>query len=154
MTQVLCPQCGTPFLPGAVYCSKCGSQGPTQLSVERAIDRQESPVARRLATALGPKYEVRGLLGSGGFAEVYELWDSDLHRRLAAKVLRPDVAWTSGMLSRFKQEARVLARLNHANILPIHFIGEGRRTRLLRDAGGGGGITGRAAPRPRGAPGG
>jgi hypothetical protein len=108
-----------------VYCSKCGSQGPTQLSAERAQARQGSPVAARLAAALGPKYEVQGLLGSGGFAEVYEVWDQDLHRRLAAKVLRPDVAWTSGMLSRFKQEARVLARLSHPNILPIHFIGEG-----------------------------
>ena len=125
MTQVLCPQCGTPFLPGAVYCSKCGSAGPTQLSAERAQARQETTVTQRLAAALGPTYEVKGLLGSGGFAEVYELWDNDLHRRLAAKVLRPDVAWTSGMLSRFKQEARVLARLNHPNILPIHFIGEG-----------------------------
>ena len=125
MTQVLCPQCGTPFLPGAVYCSKCGSAGPTQLSAERAQARQETTITQRLAAALGPTYEVKGLLGSGGFAEVYELWDTDLHRRLAAKVLRPDVAWTSGMLSRFKQEARVLARLNHPNILPIHFIGEG-----------------------------
>jgi predicted Ser/Thr protein kinase len=125
MTEILCPQCGTPFLAGAVYCSKCGSQGPTQLSVERAAARQEVPVARRLAAALGTMYEVKGLLGSGGFAEVYELWDENLHRKLAAKVLRPDVAWTSGMLSRFKQEARVLAKLNHQNILPIHFIGEG-----------------------------
>jgi hypothetical protein len=95
------------------------------LSAQRAAARQEVPMTERLATALGPTYEVKGLLGSGGFAEVYELWDTDLHRRLAAKVLRPDVAWTSGMLSRFKQEARVLARLNHPNILPIHFIGEG-----------------------------
>ncbi|MEO6068071.1 MAG: serine/threonine-protein kinase [Gemmatimonadales bacterium] len=125
MTQVLCPQCGTAFTPGAVYCSKCGSAGPTQLSAERAQARKETTVTERLAVALGATYEVKGLLGSGGFAEVYELWDNDLHRRLAAKVLRPDVAWTSGMLSRFKQEARVLARLNHPNILPIHFIGEG-----------------------------
>ena len=125
MTEILCPQCGTPFAPGAVYCSKCGSQGPTVLSVERAVAKQETPVARRLAAALGKPYSVKGLLGSGGFAEVYELWDDDLHRKLAAKVLRPDMAWTSGMLARFKQEARVLARLNHPNILPIHFIGEG-----------------------------
>ena len=125
MTEILCPQCGTPFAPGAVYCSKCGSQGPTVLSVERAVAKQETPVARRLASALGKPYSVKGLLGSGGFAEVYELWDDDLHRKLAAKVLRPDMAWTSGMLARFKQEARVLARLNHPNILPIHFIGEG-----------------------------
>ena len=125
MTEVRCPQCGVDFPPNAVYCPKCGSQGPTVLSAQRAAARQEVPITERLATALGATYEVRGLLGSGGFAEVYELWDTDLHRRLAAKVLRPDVAWTSGMLSRFKQEARVLARLNHPNILPIHFIGEG-----------------------------
>src|SRR6478736_5415067 len=66
MTEVLCPKCGTPYLPGAVYCSKCGSQGPTQLSVERAVARQEEPVARRLASALGKTYVVKGLLGSGG----------------------------------------------------------------------------------------
>ena len=108
-----------------VRCPQCGSQGPTVLSAQRAAAQQEVPMTTRLAAALGPTYEVKGLLGSGGFAEVYELWDTDLHRRLAAKVLRPDVAWTSGMLSRFKQEARVLARLNHPNILPIHFIGEG-----------------------------
>ena len=125
MTEVHCPQCGNVFPPTAVYCPKCGSQGPTVLSAQRAAARQEVPMTERLAAALGPTYEVKGLLGSGGFAEVYELWDTDLHRRLAAKVLRPDVAWTSGMLSRFKQEARVLARLNHPNILPIHFIGEG-----------------------------
>lgn len=125
MTEIKCPQCGQPYPPDAVYCPKCGSQGPTVLSAQRAAARQEQPLAARLAASLGPTYEVKGLLGSGGFAEVYELWDTDLHRRLAAKVLRPDVAWTSGMLSRFKQEARVLARLNHPNILPIHFIGEG-----------------------------
>ena len=78
-----------------------------------------------LSRALGPKYEVRRLIGSGGFAEVYEVWDKDLERRLAVKVLRPDVAWTSGMLERFQRETRAAARLEHANILPIHFVGEG-----------------------------
>jgi serine/threonine-protein kinase len=79
-----------------------------------------------LATALGPNYEVRRLIGRGGFADVFEVRDVGLARRLAAKVLRPDVAWTQGMLARFKEECRVLASLNHSHILPIHFVGEGQ----------------------------
>jgi len=64
----------------------------------------------KLGRALGPKYEVRRVVGSGGFAEVYEVWDKDLERRLAVKVLRPDVAWTSGMIERFQRETRAAAR--------------------------------------------
>jgi hypothetical protein len=78
-----------------------------------------------LAAALGSGYQIRGLVGRGGFADVYEVWDQGLSRRLAVKVLRPDVAWTQGMLVRFKEECRILASLNHPNILPIHFVGEG-----------------------------
>ena len=79
----------------------------------------------KLGRALGAKYEVKRLVGSGGFAEVYEVWDKELERRLAVKVLRPDVAWTSGMIERFQRETRAAARLEHPNILPIHFVGEG-----------------------------
>src|SRR3989475_11778365 len=78
-----------------------------------------------LAKALGPKYEVRRVVGPGGFAEVYEVWDRDLERRLAVKVLRPDVAWTAGMIERFQRETRAAARLEPPNILPIHFVGDG-----------------------------
>ena len=78
-----------------------------------------------LSKALGAKYEVKRLVGSGGFADVYEVWDKDLERRLAVKVLRPDVAWTAGMVERFQRETRAAAKLEHANILPIHFVGEG-----------------------------
>jgi hypothetical protein len=81
--------------------------------------------ADRLARALGPKYQVKRLVGRGGFAEVYELWDVDLDRRLACKVLHPEIAWTPGMIARFRQEAKALARLQHPAILPIHFAGDG-----------------------------
>src|SRR2546425_268516 len=67
----------------------------------------------------------RSLVGRGGFAEVYELWDTDLDRRLACKVLHPEIAWTPGMLARFRQEAKALARLQDPAILAIHFTGDG-----------------------------
>jgi Protein kinase domain len=96
---------------------------------EQAVSSPPDPLARptaeRLARALGPKYEVKRLVGRGGFAEVYELWDRDLDRRLACKVLHPEIAWTPGMLTRFRQEAKALARLQHPAILPIHFTGDG-----------------------------
>lgn len=91
---------------------------------ETPIDSAEETARERLAEALGPKFEVRDLLGRGGFAEVYEVHDRQLHRRLAVKVLRPDLAWTQGMLQRFEKEARALASLSHPNILPIHFVGD------------------------------
>jgi len=86
---------------------------------------QVSATFSSLALALGAKYEVKRLVGSGGFAEVYEVWDKDLERRLAVKVLRPDVAWTRGMIERFQRETRAAAKLEHPNILPIHFVGGG-----------------------------
>ena len=56
---------------------------------------------------------------------MYELWDVDLDRRLACKVLHPEIAWTPGMIARFRQEAKALARLQHPAILAIHFAGDG-----------------------------
>src|SRR6266545_4739816 len=85
----------------------------------------EPDTLTRLTQALGAKYEVRRLVGQGGFAEVYEVWDKELERRLAVKVLRPDVAWTAGTVERFQRETRAAAKLEHPNILPIHFVGEG-----------------------------
>jgi serine/threonine-protein kinase len=82
-------------------------------------------MAERLSRSLGPTYEVRRLVGEGGFAQVWEVWDGELERRLAVKVLKPDIAWSAGMLERFKQECRAIARLDHPNILPIHFVGTG-----------------------------
>ena len=81
-------------------------------------------MAERLSRGLGPKYEVRRLVGEGGFAQVWEVWDGELERKLAVKVLKPDIAWSAGMLERFRQECRAIARLDHPNILPIHFVGE------------------------------
>jgi serine/threonine protein kinase len=90
----------------------------------KAADESPTAVLGRLTRALGTSYQVRGLVGRGGFAEVYEVWDTNLERRLAVKVLDPSIAWTPGTLDRFRHEARTVARLTHPAILPIHFVGD------------------------------
>src|SRR5437016_714237 len=127
-----CPACRAEIPTGSAFCPACGNPSPTVITNERVAAAPQPasaptavPTAERLARALGPKYQVKRLVGRGGVAEVYELWDQDLDRRLACKVLHPEIAWTPGMLTRFRQEAKALARLQHPAILPIHFIGEG-----------------------------
>ncbi|MEO8030082.1 MAG: serine/threonine-protein kinase [Gemmatimonadota bacterium] len=126
MPPANCSICQTPLIEGALFCSRCGnpSQAGVTARTPSAVQPQDK-TSERLGRALGAKYQVRQLLGQGGFAEVFEVWDHDLARRLAVKVLRPDIAWSAGMLERFRQEARSLATLNHANILPVHFVGDG-----------------------------
>jgi len=135
--QMICPGCRAEIPLGSAFCPACGNPSPTVITNERVAAPPPSspapeggggqgvrPTAERLARALGPKYQVKRLVGRGGFAEVYELWDHDLDRRLACKVLHPEIAWTPGMLVRFRQEAKALARLQHPAILPIHFTGD------------------------------
>ncbi len=125
MNLLRCSQCRAPLASDAVFCPQCGAQAATVVTGAAERPELDHDIQSRLAQALGPKYAVRRLVGRGGFAEVYEVWDEELCRRLAVKVLRPGIAWTAGMLARFKQEARAVARLTHPNILPIHFVGDG-----------------------------
>src|SRR5574340_1520065 len=73
-------------------------------------------------TKLGP-YEIIGTAGAGGMGEVYRARDTRLDRTVAIKVLPRSVANDSERLRRFEQEARVVASLDHPNILAVHDIG-------------------------------
>ena len=71
---------------------------------------------------LGP-YEILAPVGAGGMGEVYRARDARLGREVAIKILPEGFAQHPDRLRRFEQEARVVATLNHPNILAIHDIG-------------------------------
>jgi DNA-binding CsgD family transcriptional regulator len=77
----------------------------------------------RLQSALGADYAVESRLGAGGFAVVYLVRDIPLKRKLAVKVLSPDVITSHSMLDRFQREAETIAQLSHPHIVPLHFAG-------------------------------
>jgi eukaryotic-like serine/threonine-protein kinase len=72
---------------------------------------------------LGP-YEIRALLGAGGMGEVYEAVDTRLHRAVALKVVRPELAGDGERRARFVREARAVAGLSHPHICPVYDVGE------------------------------
>jgi serine/threonine protein kinase len=68
-------------------------------------------------------YDIKRLIGVGGMGEVYLADDTLLNRRVALKLVPPDLARYRGHLNRFKQEAKAASALNHPNILTIHEFG-------------------------------
>ena len=77
------------------------------------------------------RYEIRSLIGAGGMGEVYLAQDPKLDRKVALKVLPPDLAADPDRMRRFVQEAKAAAALNHPNIAHIYEIGESDGTHLI-----------------------
>jgi serine/threonine protein kinase len=73
---------------------------------------------------LGGRYELRGVLGRGGWAEVNDGWDTRLDRAVAIKLLYARFSADPANRRRFEAEARAAASLNHPNIVAVHDYGE------------------------------
>ena len=77
----------------------------------------------RLTVALSDRYTIERELGRGGMATVYLAEDLKHHRKVAVKVLRPELAAALGA-DRFHQEIEIAAQLTHPHILPLHDSGD------------------------------
>lgn len=75
---------------------------------------------------LGERYEIGGVLGRGGMAEVHRGRDLRLGREVAVKVLRSDLARDPSFQVRFRREAQAAASLNHPAIVAVYDTGEDR----------------------------
>jgi len=78
---------------------------------------------QQLSTALTDRYAIERKIGEGGMATVYLARDVKHDRRVAVKVLNPDLAIVLGA-DRFLSEIRVTANLQHPNLLPLFDSGE------------------------------
>lgn len=69
------------------------------------------------------QYEIRKLIGKGGMSSVYLAYQPSMDRMVAIKLLPPEFLHDSTFLTRFQQECRVVARLEHLHILPVYDVG-------------------------------
>src|SRR5688572_22163937 len=80
-------------------------------------------VTKHLIAVLGDRYAIERELGSGGMATVYLARDVKHNRKVALKVLRPELGAVLGT-DRFLSEISVTANLQHPNLLPLFDSGE------------------------------
>lgn len=72
---------------------------------------------------LGP-YQIIGQLGQGGMATVYKAYHAKLDRYVAIKVMHPAFKDDGSFLARFEREAQIVAKLEHAHIVPVYDYAE------------------------------
>jgi serine/threonine protein kinase len=90
--------------------------GSTQVTVQETFDGA-------LPMTFG-RFELRQVVGQGGFGTVYRAYDTQLEREVAVKIQRRGTLETQDQVNRFLREARSGGKLSHPNICPIHDVGE------------------------------
>ena len=69
-------------------------------------------------------FELGELIGRGGMGDVYAAVDTKLGRKVALKMVRPQLLTSDEAIARFQREAQATAKFSHPNIVTIHFVGE------------------------------
>jgi len=111
------------------------------ITVEDASADLSAEIVARLSRRAGAfeRYRLGDEVGRGGMGTVLRIWDQDLRRDLAMKVLREPVRRKPGdllraadarTLGRFLEEAQVTGQLDHPNIVPVHELGLDSRGRI------------------------
>ena len=141
----ICPQCGSPFESSsddfAARCLQCGFvqgesdstiiadlvAGAETVSVPTNGPEMGATNEMELIRIPPPeqvgRYQIRKPLGQGSFGTVYMAFDPELQRLVAIKMPRHGRRFTAGEADAFVAEARMLARLDHPNIVPVHDVG-------------------------------
>ena len=118
-----CPKCGTALASDSPegLCPSCllaGVMAPTEPAADDTM-----PTLEAVAAAF-PNLELDSLIGRGGMGAVYKARQPHLERWVALKVLSSDLSSDKSFADRFTREARVLAKLNHPNIVTLHDFGQ------------------------------
>lgn len=122
-----CPKCGIPIPKEAPQglCPKCvllGAATGTEQGVP-ATATSEIPSIERIAAAF-PQLEILELIGRGGMGFVFKARQPHLDRFVALKLLPDKLAKDAQFAERFNREGRVLAKLNHPNIVSVYDFGQ------------------------------
>ena len=121
-----CFRCGSELESTARFCPNCGTpvSDPQSATLVLPSDEAGDDLLQRLRLMLAGEYEVEQELARGGMAVVYRATEVGLGRVVALKVLPPDLGLTPRAVERFKREARMVAELDHPNIIPVFRVGQ------------------------------
>lgn len=149
---LICPACKTSNPEHAATCESCGRYLDTAelaVTAEREAQTRAFSDGGRAGTAtatapalsgsallkpgrmLGARYRIEAEAGQGGMGRVYRATDLALHRTVALKVIREELANDSTTIERLNDEIRLASEISHPRVLRIHDLGEADGVRFV-----------------------
>ena len=116
-----CPTCGKRLDDTARFCPDDGT--PIPQTAAGIVEGNGVLGALVLPVLIGGRYRLEQVRGGGGMAVVYEAVDVTLERRVAVKLLHPDIRQDPQFDSRFQREARIASQLADPHIIVVHDFG-------------------------------
>ena len=122
-----CQRCGAQIATGSRFCPSCGRQVIDPGASTLLLGATDDALLAEVRHALSGEYEIDREVGRGAMAVVYRATEAGLGRRVALKVLPPEMTLSHELTERFKREARLAASLEHPNIIPVYREGQAGR---------------------------
>jgi serine/threonine protein kinase len=116
----ICPQCGVVLDAITTTCGACGAV----ITDSGAGAERSERVRAKLQNGIGEAFLLGDMLGRGGLGIVFRARETALDRDVALKVLAFDPILNPDAYARFEREAKLAARLDHPNIVPIFSVGQ------------------------------
>jgi len=119
-----CFGCGAQVPETSRFCGNCGrliADPNTSTVVDQTA---EDTLLERLRRVLAGEFDVDQELARGGMGVVFRASDAQAKRPVALKVLSPELGLTPRAAERFKREGRMVAELEHPNIVPVYRVGQ------------------------------
>ncbi|MDP3909189.1 MAG: protein kinase [Gemmatimonadales bacterium] len=119
-----CFGCGAAVPETSRFCGNCGRQltDPQAATLVDETAALES-LLDRLRRVMAGEYRVERELARGGMGVVFQATEEHAGRTVALKILSPELGITARAAERFKREARMVAELEHPNIVPVYRVG-------------------------------
>jgi serine/threonine-protein kinase len=102
----------------ARFCGSCGA------AISLPGGPSTGPATLTPGTEVAGRYRVLAKLGEGGMGAVYRAEQISLKRKVALKILRPELSTDAGLIHRFNAEAELAARLSHPNTVTLFDFGQ------------------------------
>jgi serine/threonine protein kinase/Tfp pilus assembly protein PilF len=128
-----CPNCRLDNPDDALYCKKCGNRLGLSEEFQEMPTMTFSGYPEKVipGSIFAGRYRVIEDLGEGGMGEVYKVFDTEIHEKVALKLIRPEIAADKKTITRFQNELKLARKISHKNICRMYHLSREKDTYYL-----------------------